>query len=395
VRTVPREDTHPPLATHPVAADAVEAFLAGVAAVEPGPLVRRAVRQGLLDDWLGDPKRPNRIHVLAVGKAAPGMVWGLVEAGVPVTGIGVTPRGVQAPSLDTFEWLPGEHPTPGQGSFAAGRRVLDWVQSIPEGAPVLQLISGGSSATLERPADGWTEERFQARWRELYAAGLPIGEMNRQRAAMSALKGGRLAQRLLERTPRVRTWLVQDTPPDQPQAVGSEAFWDRDRIPLHVLASNDQLVAAAGLRLAALGWQVFRRDHRVAGDAEAEAAMFVGALRSLPGRKVALVAGGEATVRIPPGAPPGGRCCHAAVASARLLHDAGEEATVVLAAESDGIDGTCNAAGGWTRGADGGPEAGEALARFDAHGFLDARGQLLVTGPTGTNVNDLWIALRP
>jgi glycerate 2-kinase len=388
-------DTHPPLASHPLAAEAVEAALAGIAAVEPTPLVRRAVRQGLLDDWLGDRARPRRIHVLAVGKGAPRMLWGLVEASVPFTGVGVAPAGVMAPGVDTFEWLAGEHPLPGAQSFAAGRRVLAWARDFPKDEPLLVLLSGGSSAILESPGDGWTEASLAARWRELFRQGLPVEEMNRLRAETSALKGGRLARVLLARTGRIQTWLIQDTEPGHPEAVGSEAFWAPGEIPLHVLASNHDLVAAAGLRLAAGGWTVFRHGERIRGPAEPQAEAFVAALAGLEGERVALVGGGEPTVRLPPEAPPGGRNQHAALAAARALARQDLDGALFAAVASDGIDGTTKESGAWTLSSDWTPEAEAAVAGAGASPFLAARGRTIRLGPTGTNVNDLWVGLRP
>ncbi|MCA1819441.1 MAG: DUF4147 domain-containing protein [Thermoplasmatota archaeon] len=384
-------DTHPPLAGHPLAEEAVEAFLAGIAAVEPAPLVRRAVRQGLLDDWLGDRERPTRIRVLAVGKAASRMVWGLVEAGVPFAGLGIAPHGTQAPGIDTFEWLPGEHPLPGAGSFAAGRRLLSWIDGLPADEPLLILLSGGSSACVESPAPGWDEARLLARWQELFVMGLPVEEMNRRRAETSALKGGKLARLILAKTRRVRTWLLQDTDPAHPEAVGSAAFWDPD-IPLHVLASDKDLVAAAGLRLATLGWTVFRHGERIRGEAETEVQQFVAAGLALEGSRVALVGGGEPTVRLPAASPPGGRSQHAALAASRVLAGSG---ALFAAFASDGIDGGTDAAGAWTLGRDWSPAAERALATFTSHGFLAAAKRLVHAGPTGTNVNDLWVLLRP
>src|SRR5437867_3560937 len=125
-----------PMAQDPRAEAALEAFLAGVAAADPTKIVRKAVRDGLIDDWLEDRERPKRIEVLAIGKGAARMLWGLVEAGVPFRGLGIAPRGVPLPAVDTVRWLVGEHPIPGPGSFAAGRELVAWAKSLPQGAPL-------------------------------------------------------------------------------------------------------------------------------------------------------------------------------------------------------------------------------------------------------------------
>jgi hydroxypyruvate reductase len=390
-------DTHPPLHRGgPHAEASVEAFLAGVAAADPTVLVRNAVRRGHLDPWLfeGGRKResPRPIHVLALGKAAPRMLWGLVEGGVPFSGLGVAPKGVPAPNVDTFRWLPGDHPIPGDASFAAGQAVLEWADAVPEGEPVLVLLSGGASACAE-VAEGVAPADLQQRWEELLRAGQAIEAMNRRRSEWSALKGGKLGRRLLARTPKVEAWLLADTDPAAaPAAVGSGPVFTPG-IEHRVLASAQEMVAAAGLRLASLGYEVYRHAERVRGPAVDEARRFLDAFASLPGGKqVALVGGGECTVALPADAPPGGRCQHAALLAAQRLAVLGGGASF-LACASDGVDGATDAAGAAVSAADAGPEAEAALRRFDAHRLLDSRGRLVHTGPTGTNVNDLWIAL--
>lgn len=362
--------------------------------------MRKAVRQGLLDDWFfeGGRKRedPRPLQVLAIGKAGPRMLWGLVEGGVPFSGLGVAPKGVPAPNVDTFRWLPGDHPVPGPASFEAGRQVLAWADHVAEDEPVLVLLSGGASACAEVP-HGLSEEELRARWGDLLRSGRPIEAMNAERAAMSALKGGKLGRALLARTRKVRVWLLADTDPaSAPAAVGSGPVFQTDApdaVPHHVLASANEMVAAAGLRLASLGYDVYRHAERIMGPAEDEVRRFLDAYASLPGgRRVALVGGGECTVRLPPDTPPGGRCQHAALFAAQRLAVLGGP-TSFLACASDGVDGSTNASGAIVTAADAGPEADAALRRFDAHRLLESRGRLVHTGATGTNVNDLWIAL--
>jgi glycerate 2-kinase len=374
----------------------VEAFLAGLAAADPTVIVRNAVRQGHLDGWLFEGGRrredPRTLHVLAIGKAAPRMLWGLVEGGVPFKGLGVAPKGVAAPGVDTFRWLPGDHPVPGDASFAAGEAVLGWVAAVPEGEPVLVLLSGGASACVEAP-EGISADGLRQRWQDLLRSGQPIEAMNRQRAAWSALKGGKLGQRLLQRTAKAEVWLLADTDPaTAPAAVGSGPF-HVPGIQHRVLGSAQEMVVAAGLRLASLGYEVYRHAERIRGAAEDEVRRFLDAFAGLPGGKpVALVGGGECTVALPPDAPPGGRCQHAALLAAQRLAALGGGASF-LACASDGVDGGTDAAGAVATAGDAGLEAAEALRRFDAHRLLDARGRLVHTGPTGTNVNDLWVAL--
>ena len=375
--------------------DAVlDAYAAALAAVEPAPLVKKAIRQGLLDDWFGDREKPAPIHVLAWGKAAPRMAWGLLEAKVPFTGLGIAPVGTQVPRIEGLTWLAGEHPLPGDQSFAAGTAILDWVDALPEGAPVLVLLSGGASSLAEVAAPRVRRDDLRQRWRAWLGAGLPIETMNVARSKLSILKGGLLGERLLRITPKIRVWILSDAPPAlSSQVVGSGPFWvEGQRIEHRVLAENNDAVAAAGLRLANLGFEVFRHSRRIDAGAEEEVEAFLDAFAGLPKGQVALVGGGEPTVNVPEGSPPGGRAQHSALHAAVSLKRRGLDA-VFASLATDGIDGTSEA-GAIVVAADGGPEAESALRRFDAHGFLAGRDRLVAAGATGTNVNDLWIALR-
>lgn len=373
--------------------DAMEAYAAALAAVEPAPLVKRAVRQGLLDDWLGDREKPTPIHVLAWGKAAPRMAWGLLESKVPFTGLGIAPKGAQVPKIDGFRWLAGEHPLPGPASFDAGSAILDWVDSLPDDAPVLVLLSGGASSLAEVAAPRVRREELQELWRRWLRMGVGIDEMNANRSKLSVLKGGLLGERLLRITPKVRAWLLADTPAAvAQQVVGSGPLnVEAGRIEHRVLASNDEAVAAAGMRLANLGYTVFRHGRRIEADVAAEVAGFLDAFEALPSGPIALVGGGEATVDLPHDAPKGGRACHAALAAANHLAARKLAGVTFAALATDGVDGNSGAAGAIATSAD---ADAQALARFDAASHLGERGALAHAGPTGTNANDLWVALR-
>ncbi len=383
-------------------AAAQDAFLLGLSSVDGTRVVQAAVRRGLLDDWLGDLERPNRIQVLAIGKAAPAMLWGLVEGGVPFRGFGVAPRGVRETLVDTFAWRTGDHPVPGEASLAAGRDLLAWVDWIDPAEPLLVLLSGGASACVEVPVDGVAPEELAHQWRAWLADGSDIQAMNESRAALSQLKGGRLGERVLRRLGpgQVQVWLLADTPDPAERHVGSAPFFGPGchDIAHHVLASNTNLVDAAARALAAGGYEVFLHGERVAGRIDDEVASFLAAAEALPsGRATALVGGGEPTVALAPDSPNGGRAQHAALVAARVLARTAPR-TVFMAAASDGKDGSTDAAGAWANARtwlDNPVAAAGALEGFDAHGYLDGRNQVIRTGNTRTNVNDVWIALRP
>lgn len=386
---------------HPLAEQALGAYLAGLTAVDGTRRVRDQVRTGALDDWFEDREHPKPIKVLGLGKAAPSMLWGLVEANVPFSGIGVAPRQRTRPTVDTFQWLDGDHPVPGDASFEAGHRLLEWAESFPADAPLLVLLSGGASSLAEALPDDSADAQktLQAAWKQELASGASIEDLNGVRAARSLLKGGRLGRRLLERTDRIRVWMLGDTPPGtEPATVGSAPLWqpdDPERIPHTVLATADDLADGAAQALGQLGFSVYKHTHRLQGPVDDEVEDFLAALDGLaPDRDVALVAAGEPTVALPEDAAPGGRCQHAALLAGRWL-DGRRSAGVFLAAGSDGIDGTTREAGAWADCDTWGPDGETALEGFDAHAYLDAMGRTVRTGHSRTNVNDLWIGIRP
>ncbi len=307
-------------------------------------------------------------EVLALGKAANAMAWGLVEAGHQVRGIGVAPT----PGSSGLGWHTGSHPVPDERSLAAGQAVLEWAASRPPGTRILALLSGGTSAMME--ASELPLDELQAKWREWNRRGLPIEELNRRRSQHSMVKGGKLADALLARGCEVECWVIQDT--TELRAVGSGPVWHPD-VPHHVLADNQDLVKAVANRIPG----AVAVDRRVVGPVTEEVQRLV----EQDTGDIAVL-GGEPTLTLPNGVSGGGRCQHAALA-------AGLQGVPLWAAGSDGRDGTTRAAGGWSTGRETDNVAATALANFDAHGYLEARRQTIVTGPTGNNLNDVWISM--
>lgn len=364
--------------------DAKTAFMTAVAAVDPTKRVKSAVRQGLLDDWFGSREAPKPIHVLALGKAAPRMVWGLVESNVPFSGIGVAPKGVPFPQCLAFEWHAGDHPVVGSQSLAAGRAVEAWLGKLPPQATVLLLLSGGASACCDIPHT--TEEKLLAEARST-PVGLSIDELAVRRAEASGFKQGRLGEMLSAAGADVRVWLMQDTP--SPELVGGQPVL-LDDVQHVVLATPRDAVAAAGSTLASAGWQCFEGE-MIDGEVAQAVQKFCTMAQTLPPGS-ALIAGGETTCPVPDGAPRGGRNQHAAALVAGWLDQYGSGATF-MAAGTDGVDGTTREAGAVVTRAN--HEAAAAAPRFDTHAVLEAQNATLRSGATGTNVADLWVMLLP
>lgn len=370
------------------AEDAQAAFLGAVAAGDPTKIVRDAVREGRLDDWFEDRERPKPIHVLALGKAAPRMVWGLVEGNVPFSGFGAAPKGVPFPLVDTMSWHAGEHPVPGDGSFAAGEALLAWVDRLPDDAPVIVLLSGGASSAVE----AGDRDAILADWMADLRAGLPIEELNRRRHKHSELKGGGLGRLLKRRTDRIRVWAMSDVPPEHPEAIGGGPVGP-DVAQVEVLADASLVQEAAAQTLIGLGHTVYGHAERIAGDATSAVDRFLAAWQGLPAGDAALVGSGEPTVATPIDAPPGGRAQHSALLAARWMKEHGADG-VFMAAGTDGVDGTTREAGAWATAGDFDDAARQALTAFDAHRVLSERGLCIRSGATGTNLNDVWIAVR-
>ncbi len=342
----------------------LDAYAGALSAVDPAGLVARAAKQARL---------PRNVAVLAIGKAAPAMVWGLVDAGLEPAGLCITTPGVQIPRVGGVTFLVGGHPVPNQASIDAGEALLAWVEAHHE-VPVLVLLSGGGSACVEVPTDGL--DALMQRTVAALDGGVPIDELNQTRAAHSRIKGGKLGALL----PRAQTWVLQDTP--TPELVASGPMGAPDL----VLASCETAVQAAGQALRAHGLP-HAFPERLAGDVQDAIARFLAAGAGLPSGAF-LVGGGEVTVAPGAQAPPGGRCHHAALAAASRLAPGAWFAALA----TDGQDGTTGAAGAWVTHED---SSFEALTNFDAYRHLVARGRSIKTGVTGTNVNDLWILRVP
>jgi glycerate 2-kinase len=271
------------------------------------------------------------------------------------------------------------------------------VDELPERVWPLFLVSGGASSLVEVPAEGATLADLAALTRLSFSSGMAIGELNARRAALSCIKGGRLAARLAGR--EARALFVSDVPEDDPRVIGSGLMGPApggDRVERLVVASVDHAVAAVAARAAQLGLHVQASSARFAGGAERLAARFAHELHL--GEAQLRVWGGESTVELPPQPGRGGRNQHLALAAARLI--SGRDELLLLAAGTDGSDGVTDDAGALVdaetcaRISLAQLDADDCLAQADSARALAASGDLLHTGPTGTNVGDLVVGLK-
>ncbi|HNE42865.1 MAG TPA: glycerate kinase, partial [Rhodocyclaceae bacterium] len=336
----------------------------------------------------------------------------------------------------TIEVLEAAHPVPDEAGTLAARRILAQVSGLSETDQVLFLASGGGSALLAAPAEGVTLDAKQAITTALLKSGAAIDEINCVRKHLSAVKGGRLA--LAAWPARVLTLAISDVPGDDPAVIASGptvadpttcadalALLDRHRISVNsslrdalasgeletpkpgdprlaasefrLIASPRQMLEAAAARARERGLQplilgdALEGEARELGRALAGVALSCARYRDPAPAPCVLLSGGETTVTVRGGGR-GGRNTEFLLGLALGL--GGAPGIHALAADSDGIDGSEDNAGAFVapntlaRARVAGLDPRAALDANDAWGFFAALGDLLVTGPTRTNVND-------
>lgn len=371
--------------TPDLAAIARDLWWAGVRAVDGHTSIRRALSQHSIP-------RPDRI--LAVGKAAVPMCRASVDHfGRDIPALAVTKIGHATPDgTDPFEVLEAAHPVPDASSLIAGARLLAAVEGMGPREHLLLLVSGGASSLVEVPADGVTLADISALNRDLLATGLDIAAMNARRRQVSRIKGGGLLAAF--RGASVTVLAISDVAGDALGTIGSgigAAPATHDfAFTAHIVASNAIARQAAAKAAVARGLVVLTNAETLYHDVAKDAAAMGRVLRgSGPGVHIW---GGEPTVILPPNPGNGGRNQALALELAREIR--GCNRIAVLVAGTDGSDGPTTAAGGLVDG-DTWQQAGSAaLIHADSGTFLHARGALFKTGPTGTNVMDLIIAVH-
>ena len=421
-------------------------FCAALAAVDPLLAlpphlrkVRELYRSGGFD----------RLVVAGFGKAALPMALAAEEM-LDTTiecGLVIVPHGAKLATLPRrIEVATAGHPHPDRDGVVASLRIMELARTANAQTLLLLLVSGGGSALFTAPAEGLTLGQKQKTSRLLMEAGADILELNTVRKHLSSIKGGRLAA--LAYPARLIAMAISDVPGDSPDLIASgpaypdptsfedalhvlERLGISSKVPAPVLehlqlgaggaiaetpkpgdpifssvttvivARNRDAAAAAARAARSKGLKVRMLEEPVCGDArqagERLARVALKERESLaPGERICLISGGETTVRVV-GKGKGGRNQELAVAFAMAID--GKPGITLLSAGTDGIDGPTDAAGGVVdgdtaavaRGA--GLDPGRFLADNDAYSLLERCGALVKTGPTGTNVMDLQIAV--
>jgi hydroxypyruvate reductase len=402
--------------------------------VDPAALVDRA-----FEAWLTSGGEPEGSHYvcLAVGKAARGMAAAAARRlGSRIReGLIITTEAGDA----LFPLVVGSHPVPTDASEQAGRRALTLAQSTAPGETLLVLLSGGASALMAVPIDGVTLADKARTTELLLKNGASITELNAVRKHLSAIKGGRLAESTS--APAI-TFAISDVVGDDLSVIGSgptvadpSTFTDalaaidrhggrgvfpgpvvnhlvagsrggRAETPktiarssaARVIGSRHDAMAGAAQEARARGYDVHVSGEPVIGEARSAAERRLAAASAAErGVPSCLISSGETTVRVT-GSGRGGRNQEFALAAIPFL--APLAATAALASVgTDGVDGPTDAAGAVVdsstaaRASAAGLSAARHLEHNDAYAFFHALGDLIQTGPTGTNVGDLQVIL--
>ncbi len=395
------------------------------------------------------PPPKGRTVVIGAGKAGGAMaqaVEALWPADAPLSGLVVTryhhtpPR--PAGLASRIEVIEASHPVPDAAGLAASQRILQMVQGLTADDLVLCLISGGGSALLTLPAEGLTLEDKQRINKQLLASGANIGEMNCVRKHLSRIKGGRLAAACAPA--QVVTLTVSDVPGDDPSVIASgptvpDATTCADALAIlkrygievpapvlaalqqgaletpkpasplfnghrvNMIATPQQSLEAAAAAARAAGLHAYILSDEMEGESREVGKVHAALARAVArhgqpfARPCVILSGGETTVTVRP-VPAGevrgkgGRAGEFCLGLALALQ--GQPGVWALAADTDGIDGMEENAGAWVepgtlaRAQAMGMKVERYLDRNDAYGYFQALGDLVVTGPTHTNVND-------
>ena len=430
---------------------------AGLQAVDPEALVSHALATDtngvLLTTATGSTYAPwqrvRSVYVVGGGKAGVAMAHAsqAVIGNRVAAGCVAVPRGTTKEEESRITLVPTGHPYPDEGSRRAGREIIAVLRGAGTHDLVISLVSGGASAMISLPNPAIPPAHEQRAIELLMNSGAGITEVNTVRRHLSQIKGGRAAQ--VAYPARVWNLILSDVPGDDLAAIGSGMFvpdpttfadalrvLDRrqvlHRVPLSVRSHLEEGVSGLHAETPKRGDHIFDRvvtsvvgSNQIAlhGIHKEADAMGIRRVRLLPGvlsgeaqtcaarlsqelltlasttprgESALLIAGGETTVTVT-GAGSGGRNQELALATVRELH--GHHEIALLTAGSDGVDGPTDAAGayvdGWThgRGERLGMRLGDHLTRNDSYHYFAGLNDLVMTGPTGTNVADIALGL--
>ncbi|MEN9564391.1 MAG: hypothetical protein RIR73_2635 [Chloroflexota bacterium] len=426
------------LQQHPFGNQISKILNASLQAVEPGQAIRHFVKsEGKhlhIADQIYQLDSLDRITVLGLGKATESMAGALLDIlpPHPSRGLLIPKQSFPFPAAG-FDVCVGGHPVPDQNSLLAGNKALEISSQLNERDLLICLISGGGSALMTSPYPEIGLENLQALTQALLSCGARIDEINTLRRHLDRVKGGRIAEAAIPA--RVAGLILSDvvgnpleaiasgpTAPDPSTKIDALNILEKYRLtkkfketiirflkqspetpkpesPLfsrvqNVLIGSNQLAAQAGLKAAqSLGFHTTFLGDAWQGEAREAAIHICVYLHGNLKRPFCMIGGGETTVTVR-GKGQGGRNLELALATVREL--SGMENTMLITLATDGEDGTTGAAGAIVTGETYqqayalGLNSEAFLENNDSFSFFDAIGGLIKTGPTGTNVNDLF-----
>jgi len=424
---------------HPRGNDIAKILSSCIEAVEPGNAVRRFVKREknllCIADQIYNLDEFEQVTVLGLGKATQAMSLALLDllAPHPTRGLLIPKQAFDSPASG-FTVSPGGHPVPTQASIIAGDKAFDLASSLSEHDLLICLISGGGSALMTSPHRGLQLEDMQSLTKLLLACGARVDEINTLRRHLDRVKGGGVAK--AAQPARIVSLILSDVVGNPLEAIASgptapdpstredalhilKKYDLMEKIPaaiLHflenapetpkpndlvfkrvqnVLVGSNSLAAQAGLEMAeSLGFQTYFLGDTWQGEAREVAKELCEHFKLDYARPFCLIAGGETTVTLR-GNGRGGRNQELALAAAIEMN--GLENSMLITLATDGEDGPTDAAGAVVTGET--CQRGEKLkmnaqaylSQNDAYPFFEALGDLVKTGPTGTNVNDLTL----
>ncbi len=401
--------------------DAEEIVRSAVSAVMPEEAVRRA---------LAGKRFSGRVFLIAVGKAAPRMAKAALDVlECPVTdGLVISKYGHFTEKIEGLRCIEAGHPVPDENSIKAAEAAMELTEGLLETDTVLFLLSGGGSALFEKPLIPLDE--LQDITDQLLACGADIVEINTIRKRLSAVKGGKFAARCMPA--RVEAVILSDIlgdpldmiasgpvspdsassadalriaakyalklSPEAKACLSEETPKELSNVDARIVGSVKALCTAAAETCREKGYEVVFLTDMLSCEAREAGRFLASVIRShaADGKKLAFLAGGETVVHLT-GKGIGGRNQELALAACEGLR--GLKNAAVISVGSDGTDGPTDAAGGYSDGdtfdalKDAGLELYRVLQENDAYNALKAVDGLIITGPTGTNVNDIAVGL--
>ena len=405
--------------------DAAEIFREALLEMLPDKAVKKSLSAARLKD---------EIILVGIGKAS----WTMAKAASEelreriVSGVIVTKYGHSGGSLPGIEIFEAGHPLPDINSLKATERILEITQKAGGDQTILFLVSGGGSALFEKPAEGLNLREISDITSGLLLGGANISELNTVRKHLSFVKGGRFAVHCMpteifqitlsdilgDRPDMIASGPAAPDPstseealavikkyeiplsPELESALRSETPKSLDNISFEIAGNLAGLCRAAKKAAEKRGYISEIVTERLEGEARLAGAMAAERALYESGRsgeaKRCLIWGGETTVTVK-GSGKGGRSQELALTAAEKI--SGSQNIVILSAGSDGTDGPTDAAGGivdgltWEKIRNAGRDPLKMLEDNDSYSALEVAGELLETGPTGTNVNDLIVVL--